>query len=500
MAVVLVLAVALPLLSEFPGYRSTAEFHAAMEVFGSLLGFAAAYALLARFLAGGRRADLLLGLAFAINAAEDVAHGMLPLSIARGWLTVSPTDAERFIPATYATGRFLMAAVLFTAVAGAHRFDRTDRPAREARVAMALTVVGTVALTALAFVWQAPTTVRAGLVSRPGDLVSATLFLATAWLLVRRPLGLGAQGWLAASAVVAGIGQATIALSNGLFDARFDLGHVAKVVSYALPVFGFIRDQVQVIAREQQTVDELRRIDASRTAFLGSVTHELRTPLAAISGFAQLLGREPEPSPDLRQDIARRIRRNATSLNSLVEDILLFSRVEGDRLQLSPVELDLADVAADVVERLDPVLGGRDVEVAVPTLAVEADLRALEQVLVNLLTNAAFYSPDGSRIRLSAEREGGMARVVVEDDGPGVAPEERDRIFERFHRGRQGQASGRPGTGLGLSVVAELLDAMGGSISVATSPALGGASFAFRLPLTEEQRARPGLRSRRTGT
>ncbi len=481
---VVVVAVAAAFGSAFPGYGSTSEFHAGIEIVGALLGFTAAYALLARFLANGNRIDLFVGLAFAINAAEDVAHGWLPLAVARGWIQILAVDLERFIPATYATGRLLMALTLLAGVVWADRLGTTTTPASEARKAVAIGSVIAIAATVTAFFWEAPRAVlENSFISRPADLVSAAAFAAAGWLLLARPRGIGGERWLAMSAFLGAAGQVVIALSGSLFDARFDLGHAAKILSYALPILGFVSGQIQVIARERLTVEELREADAAKTAFLGSVTHELRTPLAAIQGFTAILEKDPEPEPALRRNIVARIRRNALALNTLVEDILLFSRLEADRLALTPTEVELGTVAREVVARLGPLLGDRAVEVPQDDLVVLGDRPAIAQVVTNLVTNAAYYTPPDATVRLGVLLRDGHGWLVCEDSGPGVPVEERDAIFERFHRGRGAVASKRPGTGIGLNVVQKLVAGMGGSITVDTSPDLGGARFLVGLPL-----------------
>lgn len=229
---------------------------------------------------------------------------------------------------------------------------------------------------------------------------------------------------------------------------------------------------------EQAAVERLNDLARLKTEFLGTISHELRTPLTAIVGFAHILdsGLNDLDADDVR-DYVRRINRNASSLASLLQQVLDFSRLEREQLRVTLREVDLAEVVARVVESVSPMCEEHRVEVsAPPSLVTWSDPEALERVVANLLINAVKFSPSGSTVRVSVAPSERGAVLMVDDEGPGIAPEERERIFERFYRGGSEAALRSRGAGIGLAVVRELLDAVGASIEVTDSPT-GGARF-----------------------
>jgi two-component system sensor histidine kinase KdpD len=271
------------------------------------------------------------------------------------------------------------------------------------------------------------------------------------------------------------------------------------------------------LQREAVNAEVLARTDELRAALLSSVSHDLRMPLAAIKAAAgSLLQQEVGWDEAARNAFAAQIEREADRLNRLVENLLSLSRIEAGALVLDRQWYPIGELIADTVARLEPVLANHRVDVAVPdTLPpVPLDYLLIQQVVANLLENAAKYAPPGTRIRVAAEAAGDRVRVRVENEGPGLPPWERERVFERFYRvpgavSPDGAATaaaapgpGRPpaarGTGLGLAVCAGFVGAHGGRIWVETParvPAVGGdgyamgqaaprgAVFVFELPL-----------------
>lgn len=263
------------------------------------------------------------------------------------------------------------------------------------------------------------------------------------------------------------------------------------------------------LQRETMQAEVLKRTDELRTALLSSVSHDLRTPLAAIKAAAgSLLQRDVSWDEATRLAFAAQIEREADRLNRLVDNLLDLSRIEAGALVLDRQWYPLAELVDDTVARLGPILAGHPVETAVPdTLPpVSLDYLLIQQVLANLLENAAKYSPTGARIRVSAEHGEASVRVRVEDEGPGLPAAERARVFEPFYRVTgptiiPPDGPGARGTGLGLAVCAGFVAAHGGRIwaepaAGAAEPSglpgesgghppgwHGGASFVFELPL-----------------
>lgn len=236
-------------------------------------------------------------------------------------------------------------------------------------------------------------------------------------------------------------------------------------------------------ASQQEALRRLRELDGLKTVFLGTASHELRTPATAIAGFASLLTASWDRfSDEQRRSFAERIAANARSLSAVVQDLLDFSLLDHGSLVMAMQPLDLGPFVESVVDRLGPMFVNHTITcttAAAPPVA--ADPNGLERIVTNLLTNAVKFSPASSTISVTVAPAGEGAVLVVCDEGPGVPAAERQQVFARFFRGSGEAVVQTRGVGIGLSVVAELVDRMHGEVSVDDAPG-GGARFTVRLP------------------
>ncbi|MDP9483404.1 MAG: ATP-binding protein, partial [Chloroflexota bacterium] len=250
-------------------------------------------------------------------------------------------------------------------------------------------------------------------------------------------------------------------------------------------------DQIGQAMRREQLVSEAtnaevaRRGEAAKSALLDSVSHDLRTPLASIRAAAGSLIDPAVTWTDAdRRAAAIGIDAEADRLDRLVTSVLDLSRIEGGSLHPDLEVFDLATIVEPVVERLRPIAGQRPIDVAIPDdlPPVRVDAVLLDQVVANLLENAVRYAAAPAPIRLRARSiDAQSVELVVEDGGPGVPPEARARLFDKFYRiGRRGEGS-RRGLGIGLSVVLGMVEAMSGSVRAETSE-LGGLAVRVVLP------------------
>jgi signal transduction histidine kinase len=252
--------------------------------------------------------------------------------------------------------------------------------------------------------------------------------------------------------------------------------HLARHAAVALAL---VTDQVAT----EGELSALRARDDERTRFVSNVAHELRTPLTGLSGYLELiLGGQVEDPVDER-DFLERSRHIVGSMSDLVGDLLELSRLESGTLRLQLAPFSVAEAGSRVVAGLAPIALARAVELRTsmpPRLrAATGDRRRVEQILTNLLGNALKYAPTDSAIELGAWFEGQVGVVTVRDEGRGIAPDERARIFERFYR-LAGQER-ITGTGLGLPIARDLARAMGGDLDVASVPG-SGSTFVLALP------------------
>ncbi|MEV0726822.1 HAMP domain-containing sensor histidine kinase [Micromonospora purpureochromogenes] len=232
-----------------------------------------------------------------------------------------------------------------------------------------------------------------------------------------------------------------------------------------------------------------RRSEERMRQFVADASHELRTPLTTIRGFAELYRQGAARAPEQTADLLRRIEDEAARMGLLVEDLLLLARLDRERpLSLAPVELPV--LASDAVQAARVVAPERRIELEIEPgsgpLVVHGDDARLRQVIGNLMTNALTHTPPEASVTLRLRAEpGNLAVVEVADTGPGLTPEQAERVFERFYRAdaaRTRRAGGITSTGLGLAIVAALVTAHHGTVQVAETPG-GGATFRVRLPL-----------------
>jgi PAS domain S-box-containing protein len=235
----------------------------------------------------------------------------------------------------------------------------------------------------------------------------------------------------------------------------------------------------QDLVAERETAQRLRDLDDMKNTFLQAVSHDLRTPLAAILGLAITMGREDvEMDPAEAQDMARRIAVNARKLDRLVNDLLDLDRLSRGIVEPALRPTDLGALVRNLVGESD-LLADRRVNLEVRTVTILVDAAKVERIVENLLANTARHTPAHTHLWVRVEPMGEGALIVVEDDGPGVPEDLRERIFEPFMQGPP-LAKQSPGVGVGLALVARFAELHGGRAWVQARPG-GGASFRVYL-------------------
>jgi len=256
-------------------------------------------------------------------------------------------------------------------------------------------------------------------------------------------------------------------------------GQVLEMHAVRFPSRGELRGIVAVF----HDVTELRRLEGIRREFVANVSHELKTPLTAIRGFAETLLGEGI-SEEQRAQYLDVILRHSERLGALIEDVLSLSRVESRKLQLEADAVDVGRLAATLLRDMKPQLDARKLTaelVESGSGVAWADRHAVEQVLSNLLINAAKYTDPGGRIEVHVGGLLEQLRVEVRDTGMGIPTADLPRIFERFYRVDKARSRDLGGTGLGLSIVKHLVQSLGGEVWV-ESEVGEGSTFTFTLP------------------
>ena len=241
------------------------------------------------------------------------------------------------------------------------------------------------------------------------------------------------------------------------------------------------RDEVRVLADAfDHMLDRLEAAFAGQRAFVSDASHELRTPLTAVRGQLEVLGRQEAPEPSEVRRVERLVLGEVDRMARLVDDLLFLARAdEGQFLVREPI--DVEPYVAELFE-LSAGTARRRFELgAVQAGTLDGDPARLAQAVRNVLANAVEHTKEDGLIRLSVTGAGAAVTFVIDDDGPGIPEDQRDLVFERFHRTDPGRARTTGGTGLGLAIVREIVLAHGGSVRARAAPT-GGARVELELP------------------
>ena len=248
------------------------------------------------------------------------------------------------------------------------------------------------------------------------------------------------------------------------------------------------------LARRQMEVSRAEARHQARQEFLGQVSHELKTPVAVLKAYTELLLRKAEIEPQYgsNQEVLGRMMEQADRMLAMIEQLLDMQKMETGQFSLELSCFDLTDLLRRVAENLQLTASGHRIAPDLNgTIRVMADRRRVEEVLLNLLDNAVKYSPSGSTITVSArvqsEDSGSEQAIVsVSDQGIGIPPHDTEHIFERFYQGQGRLHKGHVGLGLGLYIARETVERHGGRLWVESTSG-EGSTFYFTLPLARPQ-------------
>ncbi|MGD0621592.1 MAG: ATP-binding protein [Thermacetogeniaceae bacterium] len=253
--------------------------------------------------------------------------------------------------------------------------------------------------------------------------------------------------------------------------------------AHAAPVFGEWQEPRGAVL-VLHDISEIRHLERVRAEFVANVSHELKTPVTAVKGFAETLLEGALYNSRACEEFVSIIGEEAERLNRLINDLLSLSRIESRELKLQLEPLELGPEIKQIVDKIKPRFQKKELALGVtvpghPVVAL-ADRDRLEQVLLNLLENSLMYTPSGGRVEVGVQEEQGMVVVSVRDTGIGIPPDDLPRIFERFYRVDRARSRKLGGTGLGLAIVKHIVEAHGGRVWVESE--LGqGSTFYFTI-------------------
>ncbi|MFT2752256.1 sensor histidine kinase [Clavibacter sp. Sh2088] len=296
-----------------------------------------------------------------------------------------------------------------------------------------------------------------------------------------------------AVAVLAGLGVLLVATAMPVPPLALVLA-ASTVALAALPVMFRQAMLTRTLDGQELVVARLEALDRSKSDIIGTVSHEMRTPLTSISGYVELvLDGEGGEVPDDAKDMLRVVDRNARRLQSLVADMLMMTRLDsGEPPAREPI--DIATLVSGAAASLRPYADARDVELAVggaPAATVDGDAGQLERVLTNVVENAVKFTPAGGTVTVDVHPATGptgrpAVMVVVADTGMGIPADALPHVFDRFFRAANAQSEVVPGTGLGLAIVREIVQAHGGEVTVSS---VLGEGTTFRIALAARKGA-----------
>lgn len=297
------------------------------------------------------------------------------------------------------------------------------------------------------------------------------------------------------SALVVGVGTHAVVrrlvtdrlgrVDSVLRDLRREGGRTDEVTKRGDEIDRLIRTADQAGHAVTKRMASLSRAESYRREYVGDVSHEIKTPIFAIQGFAETLLGGALEDPRVNRGFVEKILHHAVRLNVLARDLAEISRLETGALKLARELVPTRDVFEEVRELLDHQLRKKgvelDIDVADDAEWVNGDRERLRQVVTNLADNAVKYNNAGGAVRLRARREADRVRWAVEDDGIGIAEEDIPRVTERFFRADKSRSRAQGGTGLGLAIVKHILAAHGTNLNIESTLGVGS-TFSFVLP------------------
>jgi two-component system OmpR family sensor kinase len=287
--------------------------------------------------------------------------------------------------------------------------------------------------------------------------------------------------------LIAGLIALLAALAAGWLAARAHAKRLRRLEAaaekvaegdFSTPIPDEGQDEVgQLASTFNEMQQRLARLDSARKEFIANASHELRTPIFSLGGFVELLD-EDEPDPVVRAEFVATMREQIARLTKLTADLLDLSKLDADVMLVSADEVDLRSVAQRVAEEFAPAAESHNSSLEIEGVdgaVAMADSDRVAQIIRILLDNALTHTPEGTSITITAQRRDGAASLVVADNGPGIAPHDRNRVFDRFYTGDRVS-----GSGLGLAIARELAMRMHGQLAVESRR--GRTQFQLRLP------------------
>lgn len=287
-------------------------------------------------------------------------------------------------------------------------------------------------------------------------------------------------------------GERIIRLSvpyNNIFDyivILLPILLVGMVVAFVVSVTVAARFSNHIASDEMKRQMELMEKDKKiRQEFFSNASHELKTPITSVRGYAELLCQDFAQDEETRRDFLNRILKEVEHMTGLIDDILMISRLESKDAEVTLSRVSLKKVMDEVLESLEPQAASCEVEIGgeCEDIFLQASLQQMRELFQNLISNGIKYNHPGGHVWTKVWQETGAVYLEVSDDGVGIEPEDQERVFERFFRVDKGRSRKMGGTGLGLSIVKHIAAYYGGNVKLTSEPGKGS-RFLVEIPLS----------------
>ncbi len=287
----------------------------------------------------------------------------------------------------------------------------------------------------------------------------------------------GAAYWIIRIMVEKYIYEKVRVIYKSILSLKTQKGQLPRNASFSLENVN--KDVLEWTEDKTKEIDKLKELEAYRREYIGNISHELKTPVFNIQGYILTLLDGALNDPEINKKYLIRTEKSIERLIAILEDLETITLLESAKLKMNLARFDVVDLVRDVIEELDMKARKKEARIFIPDefnrkIFVRADRDRIQQVFTNLIDNAIKYSiKKGCEIKVSFFDMDEMLLVEVSDNGPGIAPDDLPRIFERFYRTDKARSRSQGGTGLGLSIVKHIMEAHGQTINVRSSLGVG---------------------------
>lgn len=308
-----------------------------------------------------------------------------------------------------------------------------------------------------------------------------------------------APAYIIGAAFVLGISMSiSLRLSDAVTRPLKEITDEMSIIQGEIPEFHFKTYQYPELNRISYTTDKLtneikeyvEKVDFEkqiRQEFFSNASHELKTPITSIKGYAEILHNDFAKTAEAKEDCIRRIIKEADHMTTLINDILMISKLETKEDHIDISEIRLIPLLEDIMESVEPLARVNHIKIHMDCkpVTVYGSARQYRELLMNLITNAILYNKQNGEVFVTVRRQPEALQIEVKDTGIGIRKEDQERIFERFYRVDKGRSRKMGGTGLGLSIVKHIVAFNGGKISVESGPDTGS-TFLVEFPVGQE--------------